>query len=219
MADNRSKTGTKDIGVMLKEAGALLLITLVAGLLLGFVYELTKEPRNRQKELAIQNACAEVMPDAASFSELEYALSDDLTEELSGAGVTIGTVYEAKDASGSFMGYVLESTSSEGYGGDIVLYLGIDPKSEPATLSGVSILSISETAGLGMRAEEVLVPQFNGKSAISFIVTKTGSTADNEIDAISGATITTKAVTNAVNGGLKAANELYMSNNEAEGRE
>ncbi len=211
MADNRSKASSKDITAMLKEAGALLAITLVAGLLLGFVYELTKEPRAHQKELAIQNACAQVMPEAGKFTEKDYSLSEVLKEELSGIGVTIGTVYEAADPSGAFMGYVLESTSSEGYGGDIVLYLGIDPSSEPAVLTGVSILSISETAGLGMRAGEVLVPQFNGKSVSEFTVTKTGSTADSEIDAISGATITTKAVTNAVNGGLKAACELYRS--------
>ncbi len=211
MADNRSKASSKDITAMLKEAGALLAITLVAGLLLGFVYELTKEPRAHQKELAIQNACAQVMPEAGKFTEKDYSLSEELKEELSGIGVTIGTVYEAADPSGAFMGYVLESTSSEGYGGDIVLYLGIDPSSEPAVLTGVSILSISETAGLGMRAGEVLVPQFNGKNVSEFTVTKTGSTADSEIDAISGATITTKAVTNAVNGGLKAACELYQS--------
>ena len=69
-------------------------------------------------------------------------------------------------------------------------------------LNGISILSISETAGLGMRAEEVLKPQFSGKIAEKFEYTKTGAVADNQIDAISGATITTNAVTNGVNAGL-----------------
>ena len=70
------------------------------------------------------------------------------------------------------------------------------------TLNGISILEISETPGLGMQAEAVLAPQFAGKQADSFTFTKTGAALDNEIDAISGATVTTKAVTNAVNTGL-----------------
>ena len=69
-------------------------------------------------------------------------------------------------------------------------------------LNGISLLSISETAGLGMRAGEVLVPQFENKDVDRFTYTKTGSTADSEIDAISGATITTSAVVNGVNAGL-----------------
>jgi electron transport complex protein RnfG len=71
------------------------------------------------------------------------------------------------------------------------------------TLNGISLLSISETAGLGMRAGDVLVPQFTDKNVESFTYTKTGSTSDSEIDAISGATITTKAVVNGVNAGLE----------------
>ena len=69
-------------------------------------------------------------------------------------------------------------------------------------LNGISILSISETAGLGMRADEVLKPQFAGKSAEKYEYTKTGAVSDSQIDAISGATITTNAVVNGVNAGL-----------------
>ena len=215
--NSQNRTSSKDFIVMLKEAGALLAITLVAGLLLGFVYELTKEPIKRQEELAIQNACSEVMPDADDFTEIDFDLSRELSEELSGDGITIGTVYEAKTSGGDFKGYVIQSTSSEGYGGDIVLYLGVEPGEESMHLNGVSILSIEETPGIGMRAEEVLVPQFAGKDADHFIYTKTGGNLDNEIDAISGATITTKAVTNAVNGGLKTAAELYAAKTGTEG--
>ena len=70
------------------------------------------------------------------------------------------------------------------------------------TLNGISILSISETAGLGMKAESVLKPQFENKKVANFTYTKSGSTMDSQIDAISGATITTNAVTTAVNAGL-----------------
>ena len=70
------------------------------------------------------------------------------------------------------------------------------------TLNGISILDISETAGLGMKAEEVLKPQFAEKNVPVFTYTKTGAVSEDQIDAISGATITTKALTTAVNGGL-----------------
>lgn len=198
-----------DFKKMIKEAGILFAITLIAGILLGFVNELTKEPIARQEELKVQKACAEVFADAASFEEVsdielptavESGLKISTAEEYAAAnGVEIGTVYRALSAEGTLLGYVINTTSKEGYGGNIELMMGI---TMDGTLNGISILSISETAGLGMRAGEVLVPQFAGKNVDSFVYTKTGATADNEIDAISGATITTKAVTNAVNAGL-----------------
>ena len=117
-------------------------------------------------------------------------------------------IYEAKDGSGSVLGYVVETTSSQGYGGNITLYAGI---AMDGTLNGISILEISETPGLGMRADQVLTPQFQNKKVSEFQYTKSGSTSDSEIDAISGATITTKALTNAVNGALKAAQELGVA--------
>ena len=69
-------------------------------------------------------------------------------------------------------------------------------------LRGVSILEISETAGLGMRAESVLVPQIHNLNAEHITFTKTGSTSESEIDAISGATVTTTAFVNIVNASL-----------------
>lgn len=193
---------------MLKEAGILFAITLIAGLLLGFVYELTKEPIRLQEEKAVQEACQAVFTDAGHFEELDpYIPSDDTAQNLSDTGITIGTVYEAQDASGEKLGYVIQTTSSKGYGGNIVLYVGIRLD---GTVNDISILSISETPGLGMKAGDVLVPQFHQKNVKSFTYTKTGSTSDSEIDAISGATITTKAVTNAVNGSLLAFHDYVQ---------
>lgn len=197
----------KDIKVMLREAGILFAITLIAGLALGFVYELTKEPIRIQKEKAIQEACQAVFADAASFEETSLAPSEQLAGELSENGVTIGTVFDAKGADGSHMGYVIQTTSGQGYGGNITLYMGV---AADGTLNGVSILDIAETPGLGMQAEEVLAPQFKDKKVTQFTYTKSGSTGDSEIDAISGATITTKAFTNAVNGGLRLVTEELM---------
>lgn len=194
-----------DLNVMLKEAGILFSITLIVGLLLGVVYELTKDPIRIQQEKAIEEACRTVFKEADSFEKIEYELSSELTEELSGMGVKIGSVYHAKDAAGGVLGLVVQSTSTEGYGGNIVLYLGIQ---NDGTLNDISILEISETPGLGMEAPALLVPQFHEKKVEGFVYTKTGAVGDNEIDAITSATITTEAVTNAVNGGLKAASAL-----------
>ena len=109
---------------------------------------------------------------------------------------------EAKDASGETLGYAINLTTSEGYGGDITFSMGVR---EDGTLNGISILTISETAGLGMNAtKDEFKNQFQNKQAEAFEVTKTGATADNQINAISGATITSNAVTKGVNSGLCA---------------
>lgn len=188
-----------DMKNMFKDAAILFAITLISGLLLGLVYQVTAEPRREQQERKVREACQAVFAQAEQFEEIDYAVSETLAQQLAKNGVRIGTVYQAMDAAGSPLGYVIETTSGEGYGGNITLYAGI---TDDGILNGVSILSISETPGLGMRAGEVLVPQFTDKSAVEFTYTKTGSQSDSEIDAISGATITTKAVTNAVNGAV-----------------
>ena len=194
-----------DVSVMLKEAGILFAITLIAGLVLGLVNELTKDRIRIQQEKAVQEACAAVFQAAASFEEMEYEPDEALAQELSATGVKVGSVYRALGSDGSQLGLVVESTSTEGYGGNIVLYLGV---TNEGMLNDISILEISETPGLGMLAPEVLAPQFHEKNVDSFAYTRTGASAENEIDAIAGATITTRAVTNAVNGGLKAAQAL-----------
>lgn len=190
---------------MIKDAAILLVITLCAGLILGLVYQITKDPIARAEEEAAKKAYAEVFPQAADFNELEMNLSEKENagyaewKEAGFEGVDIVNVLAALDEGGNRIGYVLTVTSHEGYGGDITFTMGIG---NDGLLNGISILSISETAGLGMKAEAVLKPQFAGKNVSSFTYTKTGATNESQIDAISGATITTNAVTTAVNGGL-----------------
>ena len=200
----RSKS---DLGTMFKEAGILLAITLAAGLLLGVVNELTAEPIRIQQEKAVKEACQAVFPDIEGISEFRdigYVPAEPLAAELASEGVEIGTVYEAM-RDNTFIGYVVEAVSSEGYGGNIVLYVGV---TADGVVSGVSILELSETPGLGMEAPKVLVPQFAGRAVRSFVYTKTGAQAENEVDAITSATVTTSAVVDAVNGGIRAAHEL-----------
>lgn len=185
---------------MMKNTGIMLAITIVAGLVLGFVYQITKEPIAKQEALAKQEACQEVFQDAASFEVIEVDSTDAAEWNAAGyAQESINEVMEAKDDSGSLLGYVITVTTKEGYGGDIQFSLGVRMD---GTVNGISILSISETAGLGMQAEAVLKPQFAGRQVEKFEYTKNGATSESQIDAISGATITTNAVTNGVNAGL-----------------
>lgn len=185
---------------MIKDTAILLVITLVSGLLLGLVFQITKEPIAIQKEKAKQEACQEVFQTADSFEPVEFLTPDAHIWAKAGfAQETIDEVMIAKDASGTAIGYVITVTTKEGYGGDIRFTVGI---TNDGTVNGISLLDISETAGLGMRAGEVLVPQFADKNVEHFEYSKTGALADNQIDAISGATITTNAVTNGVNAGL-----------------
>jgi len=181
---------------MLKDAAVLFIITLISGAILGGVYELTKEPIAAMEQAASEKAMVEVFNDAAGFEACEVS---ETAEEMHVDGADVNSVSKAIDSDGNLLGYVITVTSHEGYGGDIKFSMGIR---NDGTLNGLSLLSISETAGLGMKAGDVLVPQFAGKKAESFVYSKTGATAENEIDAISGATITTNAVTNAVNLGM-----------------
>ena len=124
-----------------------------------------------------------------------------------GYDADINEIMDVKDQSGNHIGYVLTVTDHEGYGGDIQFAMGVKAD---GTLNGISFLSIGETAGLGMKAtQDSFKNQFSGKKVDKFTYTKNGASADDEIDAISGATITTNAVTNGVNAGLYYINSLY----------
>lgn len=187
---------------VMKDAMILFAITLVAGLLLGVVYDITKEPIAAQKEKAKTEACRNVFADAAGFEAYEDFSAETASLTLTEAGITgadIDEVMVARDASGAVAGYVLTVSSHEGYGGDIQFTMGL---TNDGVLNGISLLAISETPGLGMKAEDVIAPQLVNKQAASFSVTKTGAADASQIDAISGATITTNAIVNGVNGGL-----------------
>ena len=202
----------KDLNSAIKDALILVAITLVSGLLLGLVNMLTEEPIRIQKEQAVIESCNAVFPTEQGFAEVStfeltgYVPSESLTAVLSKDGLSIGNVYKAVGTDGSVAGYAIEVTSAEGYGGDIRLMCGI---TSDGILRGVSILEISETAGLGMRAGDVLVPQIHNLDVDHIVFTKTGKTSSNEIDAISGATITTTAFVNCVNAVLDVTEELF----------
>ena len=187
---------------IIKNTAVLTAITLVAGCLLGLVYEVTKEPIAVAQENAKQEAYRAVLADAENFVEYTDFDEAEAVEIISEAGYTddVDEVVVAEDGSGKAIGYVVSVTSHDGYGGDISLSVGI---LNDGTGKGIEMLSISETAGLGMKANEAeFKDQFKDKQVEKFVYTKSGEEGDDKIDALSGATITTNAVTNAVDTAL-----------------
>ncbi|MBQ2286701.1 MAG: FMN-binding protein [Acutalibacteraceae bacterium] len=118
----------------------------------------------------------------------------------------------AKD--GSVVGYIFK-TSSKGYGGDVSVMTAVNPD---GTVKSVAILDVSgETPGLGQNAaKESFYSQYAGKkSGISLL--KNGADKDkNEVNAVTGATITSTAVNRAVNEALENFAKLPESENTAE---
>lgn len=192
---------------IIKDALALTLITLVAGVALGGVYEITKDPIARQEAQAKAEAYEQVFTDAAAFEEVKMddTLIQTIRDQLDQEGhkaQSIEEIMRAEDESGETLGYAFTVVTSEGYGGDIQFSMGVQ---NDGTLNGISILSIGETAGLGMNADTpAFKDQFVGKQVEQLQYTKNGATQDDEINAISGATVTTNAMTNGVNAGLCA---------------
>ena len=192
---------------IIKDALALTLITLVAGVALGGVYEITKDPIAQQEAQAKAEAYEQVFTDAAAFEavEMDDTLTKTIRDQLDQEGYkaqSIEEVMRAEDQSGETLGYAFTVVTSEGYGGDIQFSMGVQ---NDGTLNGISILSIGETAGLGMNADTpAFKDQFVGKQVEKLQYTKNGATQDDEINAISGATVTTNAMTNGVNAGLCA---------------
>ena len=186
---------------IIKDTIAITVITLVAGLALGVVQDITADPIAKQEAQAKQDAYKAVFADADSFEtvDVDTDAMQSYLDENGYAAQSIDETMLAKDASGNELGYAFTVTTSEGYGGDIQITVGI---MSDGTVNGISFLSISETAGLGMKATEPsFYNQYVNKKADKFVVSKDGGDGE-QIDALSGATITSRAVTGAVNAAL-----------------
>ena len=160
----------------------LCVITLIAGLLLGIVYNVTKAPIAAQEEKTKQEAYKAVFKDAAKFDTVKLDQKD------------VAAVLKKNDLG--------QNTISVGVRDD-------------GTVNGYETLSISETAGLGMKAKEPeFKSNFKNKKADKFEVVKDGSgkNDDSKVDAISGATITSRAVTSAVNSCVAYSKSLKGGN-------
>ena len=175
----------------------LLIISAVAALLLALTNSVTASTIAQRNEQANAEARKLVLESAQDFEEVKDTKTDN------SKGVEVSEIYEAKDASGNTVGYTLKVLPS-GYGGTIELMVGID--SAKGQVSGINVVSNSETAGLGAKSTDPeFSDQYKGKPLEELSVLKNGTPGDTEIKAISGATITSTAVTN----GVDAAIEVY----------
>lgn len=174
----------------------LLIICVVSAALLGGTNMLTKDKIASIEAEAKATAMQTVMPDAVSFSEAVIA---DESLEYS----------EAIGADNNISGYAF-TVSENGYGGEIKIMIGINPD---GTVSKVAVLSAdNETPGLGQNIKkDSFLDQFVGKIGV-LTVTKNASSSDTEIQAITSATISSSAVTRAVNSAL-----AYFAENLAGG--
>jgi electron transport complex protein RnfG len=160
----------------------LFAISAVTALALGLVNMVTAPAIAANEEKTRNEAMAEVLP-ADSYEEVAYT----------GGDATVEAVYQAGDA-----GYVVQVSPATSFNGGLTIMVGVDAS---GACSGISIVSTSETSGLGANASRpAFKDQFVGKTG-EVHVTKDGG----EIDAITGATITSRGVCEAVTSAIAAA--------------
>lgn len=172
---------------------SLFIICAVATVLLALTNSITAP---MIKELAAENAAKTrqlVLTEAKSFSEEKKAGLDDVDY----------VYYEGYNEAGELCGYIF-TTQSKGYGGAVEVMTGVD---KDGKVTGVETLTLNETAGLGMKAKEpAFRDQYKGKlGKINVVKSNPG---DEDIQALTGATITSTAVTNAVNTALALYNSV-----------
>ncbi len=170
----------------------LTIVALISGTALAMVYSALLPRIERNQQIALERSLGALFQSAAAP---EFELID--TEGLQ--------IYRAV-SDGSLIGYAVRVVTT-GYGGEIRLLVGLGPDLERIT--GMEVVQHSETPGLGANIDNsVFKQQFQGlqpKDAISYVKGGSASTEENEIEAISGATISTKAVVSGINNTLDTA--------------
>lgn len=168
----------------------LVIITVCAGLILGLVYAVTKDPIAQQELKKATEARQAVLPDAQEFKEIALSGIDYDHDKFS----SIAEVYEGV-ANGQSVGYTY-SILTKGYKAGLKLTIGIGADGKVA---GVQITGHDETPGLGAKAVESEFTDLFKEADGPIVVAKSPTGAANEIQALTGATITSKGVANAVN--------------------
>lgn len=172
--------------------GSILLgFGIVSALLLGLTYQVTLEPITQSRALADQQNQQMVAPEAEQF----IAVDESILEKIQTKNPGIIDIVQAEKA-GQVLGYVVKSNTN-GFGGPMEVMVGID---ESGTLTGIRLGNHAETPGLGDNANKPeFYDQFPGKDIVSGIGVNKGEPGNNEIQAITGATVTSRAVVDAVN--------------------
>ena len=170
----------------------LVAVGLVSGGALVSVYNYANPLIEKNKEKELREAIYKVLPEAVSYNEIE---KDSLYEGIGERGNVIGYAFIAE---------------GNGYQGKIQIIAGIDTKLEK--LKGIEVLESSETPGLGAEiTNEPFKKQFRGLSVLSQITfTKGKITQNNEIQAITGATISTRSVVGILNKEIARIREVLL---------
>lgn len=174
----------------------LFIITAVAAVCLAFANKITAPITQANNEKAFQESLKEALPIAKEFKQLDPGVYDDET-------ITINSIYAGYEdkKQEKLCGYVVTVTSSEGYGGNLCVIVGID-KNYAVTKAMIST-PFNETPGLGAKAKDAdFIDQFKGKTGLLEVV-KGDAKGDEEISAITSATTTSTAVTKCVNAALE----------------
>lgn len=200
MNNSGEKSAAKETFVLMLKLGIICII--VSGLL-AIVNEITSPIISANEKKNFDQSMSEVL----KCERFEEATNGYTPSE---SGVELSSIYVGKNGEKT-AGYVATAVCHEGYGGDITVMVGIDKTDGgKPKVKTVKIMSMSETAGLGAKASE---PDFTNRytglsEGIGVEKNNGGDAANNTISAISGATVTSKAVTKAVNCALGAAESL-----------
>ena len=188
----------KKAATITKTTIILFLITSVSALLLAFVNEKTAPIIEQNESVKRSEALKAVMPDASDFEEI--AIDDELTNIAAEYGCEINNVYSAKNSGGEDCG-VCSIITGSGYDSGIQLAVGVNKDLE---VTDIQIITSNETPGLGQNASKPeFKNQYQGKKGTLEVV-KSGA-SDNQINAISGATLTSNGITKIVNTALQIA--------------
>ena len=189
---------------MFQPALLLTVLCLVVTLLLAATYEMTKDPIARQQQEAALLQKQNIFPEGKEFAGI--VLSDAQIEDMAAQKIAVEEVSTAKNDSGDVIGYVFV-TSSRGYAGSVVATTGIDTE---GNIIMVSATAADDTPGLGKRVEEKeFLSQFSGLDT-KIPTSVSGGTDTQKIDGISGATISSKAASAAVNQAILAYSYLLQ---------
>jgi electron transport complex protein RnfG len=191
---------------IIKPAASLFIAAAVTVAALSFVYNKTYEAIEKQKNKVQEEAMKELLPKADNFKELQAEFTGSIRAVYEG-------YYETEKSDNRVVvGYIFKLSPS-GYSGEIDFLAGVSMDDKQIT--GIRILRHSETPGLGALAvKEDFYGQFNGRALSPLKVSKSSPGRD-EIQAITSATITSRAITNAVNEAVEwcLANEKHSEEN------
>ncbi len=198
--ENKKKKST-----LLRDALALFLITLISGLGLAYVNEVTKGPIEEQQLKKEMEAYSVIFTDAKNILTADElttaAVEADLTTlDPSYSKIKIKDVKLAQDENGATIGYVIVLTTKDGYNPPISLAIGYDLNKK---VTGLEYLVFNESKSVDQLKEEYRT-QYIGVIAESFSFD--GVDGTTKVNAVSGATVSSKAIITAINAGISYLN-------------